>query len=121
MPILEGYFAKIDDYPDDEVKLCVASSYPSFIKKGKMTHFSSLAPSLKLLKGYKAGKITWDQYVKIFRDEMRHRATSWQNLKWLKRRDKAVEVIRLLCYEKAEDKRCHRFLLLDVLSSMEEE
>jgi len=44
---------------------------------------------------------------------------SRQNLALLKRRDKVGDMIRLLCYDKAEDRRCHRFILLDILNSME--
>lgn len=118
MTILEGYFAKINDYSEDELKLCVASNYPFFVKKGRMTHFPSLAPSEKLLSGYKAGEVTWEQYVETFKDEM-HRWTPKQSLKWLKQRDKVGDV-RLLCYERADDRKCHRFLLLDILNSMED-
>lgn len=120
MTVLEGYFAKIDDYPEDELKLCVSRSYPFFVKRHKMTLFTSLTPSDELLKDYKAGKVTWGQYTDRFKDEMRRQVLSRHNLEWLKRRDKSANV-RLLCYEKAEDRRCHRFLLLDILESMEEE
>jgi len=114
MTVLEGYFAKINDYPENEAKLCVSRTYPRFIKKGKMTHFYSLAPSEELLNAYKAGKLTWEQYTDRFKDEMRRKATSRKNLEWLKHRD-ISSPIRLLCYEKAEDRRCHRFILLDIL------
>ena len=120
MTILEGYFSVIDDYPEDELKICVASSYPFFVKKHKMIHYPSFAPSLRLLRDYKSGYITWKEYVPKFKDEMRQYLSS-ENLEWLKRRDKVGDRIRLLCYEKAEDRRCHRFILLDILSSMEAE
>jgi len=120
MTILEGYFAKFKDYPKDEVKLCVSRTLPRFVKKGKMTHFYSLAPSEELLKDYNAGTVTWEQYTDRFNDEMRRQATSWQNLEWLKSRAREDDSIRLMCYEKAEDKQCHRFLLLDILNSMKE-
>jgi len=119
MTILEGYFARVNDYSEDGLKLCVASSYPFFVKKHRMTHFPSLAPSEGLLKGYKAGEVTWEQYVETFKDEMR-KYPSRQTLEWLKQRDKVGDVIRLLCYERADDRKCHRFLLLDILNSMEE-
>ena len=120
MTILEGYFAKIKDYPEDELKLCVASSYPFFVKSDKMIHYPSLAPSLRLLREYKASDITWEQYTDRFKDEMKRQGVSWQNLVQLKEISTEGNAIRLLCWEKAEDKRCHRFLLLDILSSMEE-
>lgn len=119
MPILEGYFAKFKDYPKDEVKLCVSRTYPRFVKPSKMTHFASLAPSKELLKGYMAGEVTWEQYTDRFKDEMRRQTTSQHNLTWLKRRERAGDSIRLLCYEKPP-KHCHRFILLDILKSMEE-
>ncbi|GAG92905.1 unnamed protein product, partial [marine sediment metagenome] len=96
MTILEGYFAKIDDYPEDELKLCVASSYPFFVKKGKMIHYFALAPSLKLLRDYKAGYIPWEEYTPKFKDEMRQHA-SMQTLEMLK--EIKGRPIRLLCWE----------------------
>lgn len=119
MTILEGYFAKIDDYPEDELKLCISRTRPHFVKRNKMIHYPSFAPSLKLLREYKAGEVTWEQYIGTFKDEMR-RYPSRQSLEWLKQRDKVGDVIRLLCYERAEDRKCHRFLLLDILNSMED-
>jgi len=120
MTILEGYFAMIDDYPEGELKLCVASSYPFFVKEGKMVPYLSLAPSLRLLRDYKSGYITWEEYLPKFKDEMRSQAKSQKSLEWLKCQDKKGDIIRLLCWEKAEDRRCHRFILLDILDSMEE-
>jgi len=117
MTILEGYFAKINDYPEDELKLCVARSYPFFVKKGRMIHYPTLAPSEELLKEYKAGEVTWEQYVETFKDEMR-RYSSRQSREGVKQRDKMGDVIRVLCYEKPP-KHCHRFILLDILDSME--
>ncbi|MCK4784525.1 MAG: DUF488 family protein [Desulfobacteraceae bacterium] len=84
-----------------------------------MIHYPSFASSLKLLREYKTGEITWEQYIELFKDEMRQ-YPSKQNLEWLKRRDKVGDAIRLLGYEKAEDRKCHRFLLLDILNSMED-
>lgn len=120
MTILEGYFAQINDYPEDEVKLCVSRTYPSFVFKGRMIHFHSFAPSQELLDGYKAGEVTWEQYTDRFKDEMRRQTPSRKNLEWLKRREREGDAIRLMCYEKAEDRKCHRFILLDLLDSMED-
>ncbi len=117
--ILEGYFSVIDDYPEDELKLCVASSYPFFVKEGGMVHHTYLAPSLRLLREYKASDITWEEYVPKFKYEM-CKSESRKSLEWLKHRHEEGDVIRLLCWEKAEDRRCHRFILLDILESMEE-
>jgi len=119
MTILEGYFALIDKYPKNEAKLCVARGYPFFVKRSKMTHYLSLAPSEDLLDDYKAKKITWEQYTDRFKDEMRSQKWSMYTLKLLKRLSRAGSVIRLLCYEKPP-KNCHRFILLDILNSMEE-
>ena len=119
MTILEGYFAQIGEYPKDELKLCVSRIYPQFVKRSTMIHYPSFAPSLKLLREYNAGEVTWEKYTEKFKEEMRQ-YPSRQNLEWLKRRDKVGDRIRLLCYEKAEDRRCHRFILLDILNSMEE-
>lgn len=49
MNLLEGYFAKLSSYPENEQKICVSLGYPHFVKRGLMRHIPLLAPSQELL------------------------------------------------------------------------
>ena len=69
------------------------------------------APSWKLVMGSKEGKITWNEYQKMYRELMRnsyrqHRDT-WDNI--LNR-----DEVTLVCFCKS-DSFCHRYLVADYL------
>jgi len=100
LPILEGYIAKWNEYPTDEVKVRVARPGPLGVPK-------------KLWQLAKDKKITWEEY------EMRYLVHVIMNDK---ARNKLLEVaqmlkegktVRLMCYEKNPP--CHRFTLKNVL------
>lgn len=115
--IREGYFAKHATYPPDEHLICVSRTYPRYVKRDKMTHMKRLAPNRQLLDDYKNNQITWGQYTERYHKQMNHTLVT-PSLLELMLRSNHGEDIRLLCYEKAEDRRCHRFLLLDILGEM---
>ncbi len=121
MTILEGYFAKIKDYPETDELFCVSQVYPRFVKRDKMYHAYVLAPMSWLLKRYKDGEMTWERYAECYLDHLKHNRCGQLELGGILERSGKGETIRLLCWEKAEDKQCHRFLLLDILNSMKEE
>lgn len=99
MTLLEGYIAKWNKYPTDEVKIRVARPSP-------------LSPSKNLLKDYKEGKITWPQYTTRFINEILSNPRALMKLDEIKELIKNQDV-RLLCYEKNPP--CHRFILLDMI------
>lgn len=111
--ITEGYFGQIKNYPETDVLICVARKYPWFIKKGRMEHAKALAPGTNLLKSWKNGDITWEEYEKHFRATMLHYTVSLGLFRYLGdlAKDKTV---RLMCWEKEPP--CHRFILLDMFS-----
>lgn len=115
--IREGYFAKHATYPPDEHLICVSRTYPRFIKPDKMTHMKRLAPNRQLLDDYKNNRITWAEYTERYHKQMNHPLLT-PSLLELMLQSNHGEHIRLLCYEKALDRRCHRFLLLDILGEM---
>jgi len=119
MTILEGYFAKINDYPETDNLVCVSEVYPWFVKSDKMFHAYVLAPIPWLRMRYTDGEITWERYAECYLDHLKHNRCGQLELGGILERSGKGETIRLLCWEKAEDKQCHRFLLLDVLNSME--
>lgn len=115
--IRQGYFAKLSTYPPDELKICVSRTYPHYVKQGQMTHMKRLAPSKELLDDHKNNGISWTEYTTRYRKQMEHTLIT-PNLLELLLKNNHGETIRLLCYEKAEDRQCHRFLLLDILGEM---
>ena len=98
----EGYIGKWKDYPKDEVKVRVARP-------------SVLAPSLKLLKDWKEGKIDWDEYDQRFRKEILSNPKAVAKLIEIEKLAKEKD-IRLICYEKNPP--CHRFILMDLIKSL---
>ena len=115
--IRQGYFAKHRTYPTDELKICVSHSWPRFVLRDQMTHMPALAPSKQLLQDYKNKRITWNQYTERFIKEMDTDNATAALLELMLKSNQG-EDIRLLCYEKALNRQCHRFLLLDMLREM---
>ncbi len=74
-----------------------------------------LSPSWSLLNDYKLNKITWDQYIIRFKNEMDNESCK-RIMKIIKDIAKKQDVY-LCCYEKAYP--CHRFLLIDMINEME--
>lgn len=72
-------------------------------------HLPALAPSKELLEGYKAGQITWDQYVTIYLDLLDKRRVSE-----ILRKDIFADAC-LLCAEPTSEQ-CHRRLAAEHLS-----
>jgi len=120
MTILEGYFAKIKDYPETDNLVCVSEVYPWFVKSDKMFHAYVLAPTPWLRMRYTDGEITWERYAECYLDHLKHNRCGQLEIDGILERSGKGETIRLLCWERAEDKQCHRFLLLGILNSMDE-
>jgi hypothetical protein len=80
------------------------------------TSNSPLSPSWDMYNDYKYGRITWDEYVTIFKEEMKEREIE-STL-----RDIAIMSLKknvyLVCYETT--KHCHRFILLDMIAELAE-
>jgi len=108
-----GYFAKIKTYPETDWLLCVARKYPWFVKQGKMTHMIELAPSNELLKDWKEGSITWEEYEERYRSELSSSSLARNGIAWIGLKDAQGETVRLLCWEKEPP--CHRFILKDMI------
>jgi len=102
----ESYLANSRNLPKDAIKIAVTR---------RAGHI--LSPSWELLKDYKDGKISWEQYVERFKGEMNNDRciAEMRKIKWMAK-DKDVY---LLCYEKSW--KCHRFLLLEMINKLDEE
>ena len=119
--ITEGYFLLIDKYSDNDELVLVSSTVPSFVKEkmndsgGRMCHSPYLAPEHSTILQYKRGLITWNRFEAIYRRRIKGNRVAQLDIEWLLKDSNDGMVLRLLCWEKAEDKRCHRFTLLDIL------
>lgn len=100
----EGYLAKMKTYPKDEIKIVVTRTVKSV-----------LAPSRELLNDYRDGLIDWQGYEGRFRKEMES-PEAIKEMRRIKELTKTRDV-RLICYEKNYP--CHRFILMDLINSME--
>lgn len=114
MDIWTGYYAQMKKYKQaDLVPVSIAYLTPVWYE-GE-TCFE-LAPSRKLLKGYKAGEITQKEYIKQYRDFLK-------TVKWGEVIEKLFTIsdhhdgkdLVLCCYEKPSDF-CHRHLLAEYLT-----
>ncbi len=115
--ITEGYFGNIKNYPETDWLLCISRKRPWFIKKDKMSHFPSLAPSQDLLDDWKTGGLGWEAYEMRYRREIESSEQAKRDIAWIGIKDCQDEAVRLLCWEKSPP--CHRFILLDIISELE--
>ena len=109
--IEEGYFGNLKNYPENEVLIVVSRYYPRWLRKGLIFH-PELAPSMTLLSEYRSERMSWEEYEKCFREEMKEEKAqeSIDGLAWASQYD----TFRLLCYEKEPP--CHRFILIDMIN-----
>lgn len=101
--ILTSYFAKHRAFPTDMEPVCIARWAPRGTHYPVLMH---LAPSGELLKAYKAGEVSKEQYTETFNEQL-SRLDAQQV-------GEELEGKILLCYEKAGDF-CHRHLVADWL------
>lgn len=94
---------------EDGTRICVMRSVRGFYKYDE--YMKDLSPSQSLLKSYQNKKITWEQYEKLYNEEMKFKK---QRIKELKDRSDKGETITLLCWEKT-DECCHRRLLKELI------
>jgi uncharacterized protein YeaO (DUF488 family) len=97
----------------DGERLLVMRLWPRGVRKDAVDGWEKeLAPSRELLRRYQDGAITWSQFARAYRREMRGQQ---QRIEVLARRSRRRR-ITLLCGCPDED-RCHRALLRDLLEA----
>lgn len=101
----ETYRANIKNLPKDSAIIIVMRT------KGHL-----LSPSWKLLNDYRAKKITWDEYIIRFKNEMNN-VQCENEMKKIKELSKHKDVY-LVCHERTYP--CHRFILIELINSLEE-
>jgi len=103
MTLLEGYIAQWKNYPKDEIKVRVARP-------------SILAPSKELFNDMKEGLISLDSFREKFTKQIRENPEAMKALRHYAVISKTQDV-RLICYEKNPP--CHRFMLMDMIQSID--
>lgn len=104
--LLDGYIAKWNSYPKDEVKFRVARP-------------SVLSPSKSLLEDWKNGKVSWEEYENAFLTEIAINGKAKRILAEIFCLLKKGNNVRLICYEKNPP--CHRFTLINLIKKMLED
>jgi len=98
MAVITSYFANARKFPKNRQIISISRFTPKWFKAD--IEMKELAPSIKLLNGYKDGRITDEEYEKIYREE------TLSILDPKETYEKCKNSV-LLCYEKEEDF-CHR-------------
>lgn len=112
------YFNKINQLPDDTIKLIITRFPPKWfdIKKYKNTYLcKALAPSKEILLKYKQDN-NWQEYESAFLRQMLKDETTRNALAKLKNGLKNGNNYALICYERNYI-RCHRYLIAQRLVS----
>lgn len=100
-----SYFGKMKKLPEGFVLVSISRTCPKGIK---MKMYGKLAPSAELLRDYKSGQMSWEDYTERYKSE---------TLSKLNPQTVARELgdnVILMCYEKSEDN-CHRHIVAEWL------
>ena len=99
---------------DDGVRILITRYYPRGVKRGKFDIWlRSLSPSPELLKQYKSGIATWEDFELHFARELKDNLESSNGLVEITKLSMESN-ITLLCYEK-KGYNCHRYLIRDIV------
>jgi uncharacterized protein YeaO (DUF488 family) len=99
----------------DGVRVLVTRFYPRGVKKDRFDLWKREAsPEVPLLKAYRSKSITWQEFEKRFRAQLRTRKESLQTMQELLQLAKKRKIITLLCYER-EGEHCHRYIVKERL------
>ena len=102
----------------DGERILVSRYWPRGLSKEHLSltdHLKDVAPSIELLKDWKASKISWAEYEKRYYQEMAQRQ---QQIKKLAEKA-ANNTITLLCFEREDNPHCHRHLLKRMIEEYE--
>ncbi len=115
MTIYTDSLSNLKNYKNDFYKIAVAT-YLSYPLQNKMdAWFNDVAPSRSLFDRFEQEKITWDEFVTLYHDEM-GTFLAKSKIKWIKDFSKNNDVV-LLCYEKESDPKCHRYALKTLIEN----
>lgn len=96
----------------DGLRVLATRFWPRGVKKDAADlYLPDLAPSKALVQAFKAGDMTWPEFKRRYKAEMRGQTSLLRTLRWLDRRG---DDITLLCACDAPE-RCHRSILADLV------
>ena len=99
---------------DDGVRILITRYYPRGVKRDNFDIWlRSLSPSPELLKQYKGGIESWEDFKIHFAKEIKNNLESCRGLRDISRLS-IDSNITLLCYEK-NGHNCHRYLIRDMV------
>ena len=96
--------------PDDGKRILVTRYWPRGLSKERLSlsaRMLEVAPSVELLRDWKAGKISWTEYESRYFKEI---ASQTEKIRGLAKQSRH-NTITLLCFEKENNPCCHRHLL----------
>ena len=111
MAIYTSYFGNYRNFPENALIINV-SRYPP--KDSNAVSWIAVAPSAELLKLYKAGIYSEEDYVRIYNVQLSY-LNKKQIIQALEEHNQEYGNVILCCYEK-KGKFCHRHLLADWLN-----
>lgn len=101
--------------PDDGLRVLTTNYWPRGVSKERAPNYvRALGPSRDLLRAFKDGEITWEQYAVKYLDEMRADKphSEIQRLAELSRN----ETVTVMCMCK-DEAQCHRRLLRELIEA----
>ncbi|OGQ55927.1 MAG: hypothetical protein A3J24_01110 [Deltaproteobacteria bacterium RIFCSPLOWO2_02_FULL_53_8] len=108
----KSIYAQIE--PDDGLRLLVMRYWPRGVKKDRVSMWlKDLGPTPELIKSWKTGRLTWDEFKDRYRLEF-NGAARRDAFNSLKAAIKTSGNVTLIC-SCADEDRCHRGLLKELL------
>ena len=100
--------------PDDGERVLVMRLWPRGVRKEAVDRWEKeLGPSVELLQAYRAGEITWAEFARRYRSEVRKKPELLESV----RKRAPHGTVTLLCGCEDES-RCHRTLLREIIETM---
>lgn len=115
MPIYTSYVAYLRKFNYNPLKIfpySLKSTLIYYVQRNRGNN--EVAPSKTLLKQIKSGEITWEEYERVYRENM----PLLMGTPWMEKRAKEAQQghhVILVCYEK-DATHCHRRLLAEEIA-----
>jgi len=112
---------RVYETPDerDGTRILVTRYWPRGVSREAVNEYlPALAPSRELLYSYRQGQLDWPRFRNQYLNEMRARAARAQIHRLAKTARSEVVTVMCVC---ADEDRCHRSLLRELIASFDEE
>jgi uncharacterized protein YeaO (DUF488 family) len=101
--------------PDDGLRVLTTNYWPRGISKERAgSYVRALAPSRDLLRAFKDGQISWEQYAVQYLDEMRAEKPQSEIKRLADLSRNETVTVMCMCKDEAQ---CHRRLLREVIEA----